>query len=397
MATRILNKNNAGRSAGGGRNVHSTSAVSRKYKRTKDGRIIKGIDYTFLVTIVIMLCFGLVMVLSSSSVDGSEKFASSYYFFIKQLRAVVIGLVLMIAVSRFDYRDFKPMTKLFLWGCIGLLVMVLIFGSEFNGAKRWIFGIQPSEFVKLAVAMYFAALIENKKGQIEKFRDLKEFIIIIAAIGLLMWLQPHLSGLLIILAIAAVLLFAGGIHYKWIMSCGALGLAGITAFIISSPNKVARIASFMDPFADAQNMGYQVVQSLYAISTGSFWGLGLGQSRQKYYIPEPYNDFIFAIICEELGTFGALLVIGLFAWFIIRGIKIALEAPDMFGTLTVMGIVTQVAVQAIFNIAVATSSVPNTGISLPFFSYGGSAIMILLIEMGVVLSVSRYSRKNDAM
>lgn len=394
MADRVLNKRHTKSYVSSQNNTQ----VRRRAVRKKDTRVIKGMDYTFLVTVVILLCFGVVMVLSSSSVAGSEKYGDSYHFFKSQLRWSVVGLGLMLFFSVVDYKFWKRVSGIGIGLAITALVLVLTpLGSSFNGAQRWLFGFQPSELVKPAIAIFFAAMIENKKGQLTKFKDLVLFGVILIAIVVLMMKQPHLSGTIVICGIAAVVLIVGGLHPKWTMLGGTVAAVFITAAMIFLPNKRARFISFLNPFADAQNMGWQVVQSIYAIVTGSFWGLGLGQSRQKYYLPEPYNDFIFSIICEELGTFGALLVMGMFIWFIIRGIKIALEAPDMFSTLLVMGIISQVAIQALLNIAVATSSVPNTGVSLPFFSYGGTAIVILLIEMGIVLNVSRYSRKRDAM
>lgn len=392
---------------------NSTNAKTKKIKVKK-----KSMDYTFLVLVIILMCFGLVMVLSASAPAAMAKTGDSYRFFAKQLKLAVVGLVAMLVISNINYRVWKKWTKIFIFGCVALLVAVLIpgIGSYYNGAWRWIpiggFQIQPSEFTKLAVAMYFAAIIENNNGKLSKYGEkivnvkglfrylvgLMPYIVWLGIIAFLMYKEPHLSGTIVIVGIAGVIMVVAGLH-PGLTAVGGLGVAVFgTLVILSSPNKLARVKNFIDPFADAKNMGWQVVQSLYAIGSGGLFGLGLGQSRQKYtYLPEPYNDFIFSVICEELGLLGAILVIMLFVGFIIRGIKIAMEAPDTFGSLMVTGIVAQVAIQAILNIAVATSSVPNTGVSLPFFSYGGTAIVILMAEMGLVLSVSRYSRKNDAM
>lgn len=378
----------------------------------------KSMDYTFLVLVIILMCFGLVMVLSASAPAAMAKTGDSYRFFSKQLKLAAVGLVAMLVISRINYRVWKRWTKIFIGLCVVLLIAVLIpgIGSYYNGAWRWIpisgFQIQPSEFTKLAVAMYFAAIIENNNGRLSKYGDkitsfktflryivgLLPYIAWLGIIAFLMYKEPHLSGTIVIVGIAGVIMVVAGLHPGLTLIGGFAATVLGSIVILTSPNKLARVKNFIDPFADAKNMGWQVVQSLYAIGSGGLFGLGLGQSRQKYtYLPEPYNDFIFSVICEELGLLGAILVIMLFIGFIIRGIKIAMEAPDTFGSLMVVGIVAQVAIQAVLNIAVATSSVPNTGVSLPFFSYGGTAIVILMAEMGLVLSVSRYSRKNDAM
>ncbi|MCX7715658.1 MAG: putative lipid II flippase FtsW [Clostridia bacterium] len=375
--------------------VTATKSKSKEKRAT-----YRDMDYTFLLIIVIMVCFGLIMVLSASTPAANAKVGNSYQFFNKQLVSVCIGLAAMFTISRFDYRIWKKYTKLFMIICTILLILVLIpgIGMLFNGSRRWIqlpgFQLQPSEFMKLAIGMYFAAMIEKGGGKITKVRGMMPYFAWIGVVALLMMMETHLSGTLVIVGIAIVVMIVGGAPFWFFALMSAPGALGVFALAMLSPNKRARMISFLNPFQDIKNTGWQVVQSLYAIGSGGIFGLGLGQSRQKYtYLPEPYNDFIFSVICEELGLLGAILVIALFMGFIIRGIKIAMEAPDTFGSLMVVGIVAQVAIQAILNIAVATSSIPNTGISLPFFSYGGTAIVILLAEMGLVLSVSRYGRK----
>lgn len=255
--------------------------------------------------------------------------------------------------------------------------------------------IQPSEFTKLAVSIFFAAAIEDKRYKIEKLDGLVKYGMWIGVIAVLMMLETHLSGTVVLCGITVCILIAGGASLKIIFGGGAAAFSALLLFLQFNPVRMARLTSFLDPFADKQGTGYQTLQSLYAIGSGGIFGKGLGQSVQKFsYLPEPYNDFIFSVLCEELGLIGAAFIILLFVALIVRGVKIALEAPDVFGSLLTVGIMAQVAIQTILNIAVATSSVPNTGVSLPFFSYGGTAIMILLAEMGIVLSVSRYSTKN---
>jgi cell division protein FtsW len=373
-----------------------------KKPRTKEkNATARDMDYTFLLVLVIMVCFGLVMLLSASAPAANVKAnGNSYHFFTKQLISVCVGLVAMFVISRIDYHIWKKYTKLFIIACTVLLVLVLIpgIGKFFNGSRRWIqlpgFQLQPSEFMKIAIILHFAAMIEKDSTKIRTLKGMIPYLAWIGVAAVLVILEPHLSGTILIVGISVVVMLIGGAP-TWFFAAGAVpaGL-GVLGIALLSPNRRGRLVSFLSPFADTKGKGWQIVQSLYAIGSGGFFGLGLGQSRQKYsYLPEPYNDFIFSVICEELGLLGAILVIALFVGLIIRGIKIATEAPDTFGTLLVAGIVAQVSIQAILNIAVATSSIPNTGISLPFFSYGGTAIVILLAEMGLVLSVSRYGRK----
>ncbi len=359
-------------------------------------------DYTFLLLVGVLVAFGLIMLLSASTTTANVKFGTSYYFFIRQFVYVAIGVVLMLVLSRIDYRKYKPFAKLFMIACIVLLAMVFLpgIGVSHNGSRRWInlgiTEIQPSEFTKLAVSMFYAAMIEDRVYNLKNLKELSKSCVWIGIVAVLMMCETHLSGTIVLCGIAGCVLLMGGARIDWkLLFAGGLGIGGLGyAYLSSNPERMSRITNFLDPFADKLGGGYQTIQSLYAIGSGGIFGKGLGQSIQKFYIPEPYNDFIFAIVCEELGLIGATFIIALFIGLVIRGVKIAMEAPDTFGSLLVSGIIAQVAIQTILNIAVATSSVPNTGVSLPFFSYGGTAIMILLAEMGIVMSVSRYSSKN---
>ncbi len=360
----------------------------------------KNIDATYLLLVVILLCFGLIMLLSASAPASNVKYGNSYNFFIKQFGFALFGVAFMLVVSRIDYRLYKPYVKWAMIICTILLVIVLIpgLGVSHNGSRRWLktgFEWQPSEFMKLAIGMFFASMLEDRKNDLKKLINLRPYLFWIALTAILLMMETHLSGTIIICSIAVIILLVAGMPYRYFFLTAGIG-GPLALFALKlSPTRWARIMNFMNPFEDTQGVGYQVVQGLYAIATGGFFGLGLGQSIQKYtYLPEPYNDFIFAIVCEELGMFGALAVMILFAALILRGAKIASEAPDTFGSLMVVGIMAQVAVQTILNIAVATSSVPNTGVSLPFFSYGGTSLVVLLAEMGLVLSVSRYSNKG---
>ena len=359
-------------------------------------------DYTFLFIVILLLFFGLVMLLSASAPSGNTIYGDSYYFFKKQVIGAAIGLIGMFVISKVNYNVYKAFAKPMMIICTILLVFVLIpgIGVKLNGSRRWLntpfLQLQPSEFMKPVIAMYFAKLIDNGKYDLKKLGGNLPYIGWLIVVLGLMLMETHLSGAIVIAGIGITVMIAGGTPIKPIL-IGLLVIipVGIIAVHAISAVRWARVTSFLDPFRDIRNQSYQVAQGLYAIGSGGFFGLGLGQSVQKYsYLPEPYNDFIFAIVCEELGLVGAIVVILLFAALIMRAIKIAMNAPDTYSSIVALGISAHLAIQTVLNIAVATSSVPNTGVSLPFFSYGGTAILTLLMEMGVLLNISRYSIKE---
>lgn len=362
-----------------------------------------GIDYTFLFLIMLILSLGLVMLLSASAPAGASKFGDSYHFFIRQMLFVIPGLIGMVIVSKIDYTVYKKHSRLFFLACIGLLILVAIpgIGQEHNGSRRWIqlpgFQFQPSELMKLAISITFAKMISSGNYNLSKLKGCAPFGIILAMIIILMWLEPHVSGLLIMCGIGVwIMVSAGTPLWPFVASGAVLGFFGTLYIMFFDANRWSRVMAFLNPFSDTRHSGYQIVQALYAMGSGGIFGRGIGQSVQKYsYLPEPYNDFIFSIVCEELGLFGAAIIIILFALLILRGFRIALNAPDMFGTLLATGIMAQIAIQTTLNIAVTTATVPNTGVSLPFFSYGGTAILILLIEMGILLNISRHSVNGE--
>lgn len=360
------------------------------------------IDYTFLFIVILLLAAGLVMLLSASAPAANRIYGNSYYFFLKQFGCAAIGLIGMYFVSKINYNTYKALAPKFMLVCTILLVLVLIpgIGASHNGSKRWlntpIIEIQPSEFMKPVIAMYFARLIDSGKYELKQFNGNLPYIGVMFVVVGLMLMETHLSGAIVIAGIGVAVMIAGGTPIKPVL-VGALILLPVLIIGVHalSPVRWARVTSFIDPFKDIRDESYQVAQGLYAIGSGGVFGLGLGQSVQKYsYLPEPYNDFIFAIVCEELGLVGATVVILLFAALILRAIRIAMNARDTYSSLVAIGIAAQLAIQTILNIAVATSSVPNTGVALPFFSYGGTAILTLLLEMGVLLNISRYSVKD---
>ena len=359
-----------------------------------------GIDPVFLILVFCLLGFGLVMVASASYVSALHNEGDSYHYIKRQLIFAVAGVAFMLFVTRFDYSVFRRFIPAFFIGSVLLLILVLIpgIGIEGGGARRWLgFGgitFQPSELAKLAVIMLFASYMAAN------YKRMKEFKIgmlypaaALFAVCFLVAIETHISGAILIFLVGAVLMFVGGVNLKHFFSIGGTGIVLLAGFAWIVPYARTRIETMMNPEADPTGAGFQTIQSLYAIGSGGLLGLGLGQSRQKYlYIPEPQNDYIFSIVCEELGFIGALMVIILFVLLIWRGFVIAYHAKDKFGSLMVIGIISRVAIQTILNIGVVTNSIPPTGISLPFFSYGGTALMVLLAEMGIVLAVSRYSR-----
>lgn len=355
-----------------------------------------SLDYPFLILVIVLMGIGLIMLFSASYATAYYENKPSTYYFMRQGVFAIAGLAIMFIVSFMDYRRFRKYSPLLMIIAIALLIIVLLVGKGNYGEKRWIdlglFQFQPSEVAKLAVIFMFSSMISVYSEKMHTFKyGVLPFVIILAVISGLMFLEPHLSGAILIVGVGAALMFIGGTHWGWFV--GALGAAGVAGFAAISFLDYARqrVQTWLNPFLDPKGDGYQIIQSLYAVGSGGLLGLGFGNSRQKYlYLPEAHNDFIFAIVCEELGFVGATLIIVLFALLIIRGYWIALHARDKFGSLLAAGITTMVALQTVLNIGVVTGVLPVTGAALPFFSYGGTALLILLAEMGVVLSVSRY-------
>ena len=359
------------------------------------------LDLPFLCVLLMLLCLGLLMLFSAGYAVALYRRGDAYTYIRPQLLFAALGLAAMYAASLVDYHIWHKLA----WPVMGLsllLLVVVLFMPEYNGCKRWIVlpglgTLQPSEIAKFAVVLVFSHIISLNHDRMQGFATgVLPFGIILGLVAVLMLLEPHLSGTLLILSIGAVLMFVGGTGLRWFALAGGLGLGTIFAAVLALPQLVPyaadRLSTWRDPFADPLGEGHQTIQSLYAIASGGVAGLGLGNSRQKYlYVPEPQNDFIFSILCEELGFIGAALVIFLFLLLLLRGITLAVRARDKFGALLVVGFVVQVVLQAILNIAVVTNTIPNTGISLPFFSSGGTSLLMLLGEMGIVLSVSRQT------
>lgn len=368
------------------------------------------VDFTLVITVLLLLSLGLVMVLSASSPTSLQKYDNSYYFFIRQLIFAALGLVGMYFVSRIDYRIYQKFYKQAWWLSIILLVAVLILGTDSHGAKRWIdlkiITFQPSEIVKFLMIIFYSGILVKNRNELGKFgKGLVKHVLFLAPIIGLLLLEPHVSTSMVIIITCCVMMIMAGCKFWQFLLSGivAIGGVGTIATVLYLSNAwfqkqfqyiVTRFITFTDPWKDATGKGWQVIQSLYAIGSGGLFGTGLGDSKQKYlYLSEPHNDFIFAVLAEELGFVGCILVFVLFAVFIWRGILIAMKSPDMFGSLVAIGITTLVGVQVIINVAVVTSSMPVTGMQLPFFSYGGTALFLLLCEVGVLLSISRAGNK----
>lgn len=372
------------------------AAKSNKKLKPKDYQ--GKMDIVFLSLVLMLLTVGLVMLFSASYAFSLEYYNNSYKFISKQALFAVVGIVAMLIISRIDYHYWRKFAPAIYIISILMLLALLIFPPMVSGmdVKRWMvigsFSFQPSEIAKFSIILFFSSLIATNHKQINKPIVLIVLLSLLGLVCVLIIAEPHLSATVLAFCIGIVLIVVGGLAKKYIVAGGILAGLGALVFIFSdSISYVAdRLQYWRDPWSDATGKGFQTIQSLLAIGSGGILGRGIGQSRQKYlYLPEPHNDFIFSIVCEELGLIGAMFVILLFCLLIWRGFKIAMNASDKFGALLAIGLTFQVGLQAMLNIWVVTNTIPNTGISLPFFSYGGTSLLILLAEMGLVLSVSR--------
>ena len=366
------------------------------------------VDYTLIYILLLLLGFGLIMVYSTSSYTASITQATGndpYYFLRKQANATIIGLILMVIVSFIPHRVYTRFANLAMYVSIVLIFLILTpLGYEANGAKRWIriggISLQPAEVAKVAVILYMTVTIVKNKDMFDDIKSIiKNTILPIISCLLVFLLTRNLSSAIIIAAICIIMMYVVDKNTKrYLIGAVALGCIAVIAIIVAlsipdSPDvgfRMSRIKAWRNPEAYSDTIGYQTLQSLYAIGSGGFFGKGLGQSSQKLgFIPEAQNDMIFSIICEELGLFGGVCVIAMLIVLLYRMWIIANSAPDMYGMLLVTGVMAHIAVQVVLNIAVVTNVIPNTGISLPFISYGGSSVMFLLAEMGMVIGVAR--------
>ena len=364
----------------------------------KSGR--RSFDAAFFLLVMLLLLIGVVMVLSSSYArayydPGQVTGGNAAYYFVRQLLFALLGTAAMLLAARIPMSFYRRYAFQFLAFAVVLLLLVPFIGVKANGSRRWLgiggLTLQPSELAKLGVILAFSSLICRFRGKMSTFRfGILPFVLILAVIVGLLVLEPHFSASVIILAVGAIMLFLGGVGIGWFAAAFAAAGSGLFVLLTLFPYASSRINTWRDPFSSSSDEGYQIIQSLYSIGSGGLSGLGLGGSRQKFlYLPEEHNDFIFSVVCEELGFIGAACILVLFSLLVLRGYRIALHSCDRFSFLVCAGLTSLLAIQVFLNIAVVTNLIPCTGISLPFFSYGGTALVIQLGEMGIILSASR--------
>lgn len=374
--------------------VKSADDYTEDNKRKKE-RTQGSIDMTFLLITMIILGIGLIMLLSASFARAYYESGNPTKYFVKQVLFSALGILAMLVISRINVNFISRFSMLLLGAALLLLAAVPFIGMDEGGARRWIdLGIttfQPSELAKIGVILSFATLSCRFKEKMKTFKyGVLPFAAILGIIVGLLMLEPHISASIIILAIGAVMMYLGGTKLKWFVMLGIVVLAGGVILLSQFGYAIDRIKIWRDPFSDPLGDGFQIIQSLYAVGSGGLLGVGLGQSRQKYmYLPEEHNDYIFSVVCEELGYIGAMLILVLFALLIIRGYWIALHAKDRYSMMVAAGTTTLLFFQVFLNVAVVTNLIPCTGISLPFFSAGGSALVLQLAEMGIILGISR--------
>ncbi|MFI3227271.1 MAG: putative lipid II flippase FtsW [Clostridia bacterium] len=359
----------------------------------------RKMDSQIFVLTLLLVLIGLIMLFSASYAQAFDEYSNPYHYVLRQGVFAVAGVVAMYFISFVDYKWMHLLAIPLYVASVILLAMVLLFGVSVNEAQRWlnIAGIQfqPSEIAKTAIILLFSSLaIKNQKYIKEFFRGLVPYLMLIAVIAVFTLAQPHLSATVIITLTGIIIIYVAGANFLQLIVIGSLGVAAGCGFIFTNAYALTRIKVWLDPFSDYLNKGWQGSQSFITIGSGGLFGVGFGQGRQKHlYLPEPSNDFIFPVICEELGFIGALAIILLFGVFVLRGFVIAVNARDKFGMLLAVGITSKVAIQTIINLFVVTGLMPITGASLPFFSYGGTALLIQLCEIGVLINISRHNKK----
>lgn len=363
----------------------------------------KKIDKILFFTSIILSLFGIVMIYSASSIWAEYKFNDSFHYLKYQSIFFIVGIIIMLVISKIDYKLYYEKSNLILSVCIILLILVLIpgIGSIRNGSRSWFgigpFGIQPSEAAKLGLIIFTSKYLSKSNKFLKSYKQgVFPILGITLLIFLLIMLQPDLgTGVILVMSIIS-LLFIAGVNMKFFLSIGILGLIGITILIIIAPYRMDRITSFLNPWNDALGTGFQIIQSLYAIGPGGLLGTGFLNSIQKhFYLPEPQTDFIFSIIAEEFGVAGAFIVTILFSLILYRGIKIALNSQDLFSKYLSFGMIFQIIFQTLMNLMVVIGMIPVTGVTLPFLSYGGSSLLISMTSIGILLNISKSTNKNS--
>ena len=361
----------------------------------------RKLDIPLIITVFLICIYGIVMIYSASSVWAEYKFNDKFHYVLMQSIFFIIGIILMIIVSKVPYKYYLKKSNLILFICFILLILVLVpgIGSVRNGSRSWFgvagLGIQPSEFMKLALIIFTSKYIYNNPKDMRNVKKGAFPILIVTMLSFfLIMLQPDFgTGTILVMTIVAML-FISGVDFSFFIKIGMLGMVGVCVLIVIAPYRMERIVSFLNPWSDPLGTGFQAIQSLYAIGPGGLFGMGFGNSIQKhFYLPEPQTDFIFSVISEELGIIGIISVSFLFLVIILRSIKISIKAQDNFSKFLTFGIIFQLSFQTLLNLAVVVGLVPVTGVTLPFFSYGGSSLIITLISIGIILNISRY-REN---
>lgn len=361
----------------------------------------RKLDIPLIITVFLICIYGIVMIYSASSVWAEYKFNDKFHYVLMQSIFFIIGIILMIIVSKVPYKYYLKKSNMILFICFILLILVLMpgIGSVRNGSRSWFgvagLGIQPSEFMKLALIIFTSKYIYNNPKDMRSVKKGAFPILIVTMLSFfLIMLQPDFgTGTILVMTIVAML-FISGVDFSFFIKIGMLGMVGVCILIVIAPYRMERIVSFLNPWSDPLGTGFQAIQSLYAIGPGGLFGMGFGNSIQKhFYLPEPQTDFIFSVISEELGIIGIISVAFLFLIIILRSIKISIKASDNFAKFLTFGIIFQLSFQTLLNLAVVVGLVPVTGVTLPFFSYGGSSLIITLISVGIILNISRY-RKN---
>ena len=387
--------------------------MSTRSSSRRQSNIGNYMDYSLLFIVIFLLGFGLVMVYSTSSYEANLHFnGDSAWYLKKQLGATILGVVVMMIVANIPYHFWERFAILGYIVSVVLILLIIPFGHEANGAKRWLriagISLQPAEVAKLGMILFLASMICSMGKRIRTRKGFYTVLAVPVPIALMLWrITSNMSSAIIVMGIAALMLFVACPDYKRFIILGLVGVAAVALIVfvivkMSESNmegmgfRFERVLAWLDPEAYASGKGFQTLQGLYAIGSGGIAGKGLGASMQKLgFIPEAQNDMIFSIICEELGLFGAIAIILMFIMLIWRFMIVANNAPDLFGALLVVGTLGHIAIQVILNIAVVTNTIPNTGISLPFISYGGTSVVFLLIEIGLVLSVAKGIRLKD--
>ncbi len=364
-------------------------------------RTLKSDKVLFTATLL-LVCLSVVMVYSASALMALERFHSPYLFLIKQGMWAVLGLAALAVTTRIDYRLYK--NEALIWGVLALVAVMLVavlFSAPINGTKRWFnmagLGIQPSELAKLAIILFTAVTLERRMHRINEIKySLAPIGIVVGVTMMLILLQPDFGTSVSLMLIVAIMVFAAGLSYVYFGGLVLLAIAALSVVLVSAPYRVQRLVTFLDPWADPLGAGFQTIQALIAVGTGGVFGRGLMAGVQKlFYLPEPHTDFIFAVISEELGLIGATGVLVCFVVIAWRGLRISMRAQDSFGAYVALGLTTMIAAQALVNMSVVLSLVPNKGIPLPLVSNGGSSLLINLVGMGVLLNISQHQSSNS--